>query len=164
MNKRLSRRKLMQQLRYDPIAGLFWWRIRGSHRTLSKPAGSFDKKGYRAIKIAGRSYRANRLAWLFMTGKWPTKVVDHKDTSKGNDAWINLRKATDSQNKQNGQKYVTNTSGFKGVHWDKEARKWRAQIRVNKKGLTLGRFATREEASCAYIEAAHKYFGEFARV
>lgn len=115
------------------------------------------------IKIDSRSYSAHRLAWLFSTGVWPTKALDHKDGNKANNKLKNLRLATNSQNKQNGRKYRTNKSGFKGVHWDNEAKKWRAQIRVLGKGKTLGRFVTKQKARVAYSKAARKHFGEFAR-
>ena len=164
MKRKLSRKALMKQLHYDPATGLFWWRIRKSKRNLFVPAGSLDAKGYRSIKCGKYSYRAHRLAWLFMTGKWPSKIIDHRNMQKDNNVWTNLREATGSQNKQNGKRYRTNKSGFKGVHWDKEARKWRAQIRVNKCGKTLGRFVTPQKAAEAYCVAAKKHFGEYARV
>ncbi len=163
MKKLASRKELMRQLRYVRKTGHFWWRLRGSRRTLSQPAGSFDRKGYRSIKYKNVSYREHRLAWLFVKGVWPKKDIDHVDLNKGNNRWKNLCEATGSQNKQNGTKYRTNTSGFKGVHWDREARKWRAQIRVNKAGHTVGRFATPQQAHAAYVKAAKKHFGEFAR-
>lgn len=56
-----------------------------------------------------------------------------------------------------------NNSGFRGVYFDKEGKNWRASIRVNGKRINLGRFSTAELANAAYLEAASKYRGEFAR-
>jgi hypothetical protein len=55
-----------------------------------------------------------------------------------------------------------NTSGFKGVTWDKSRSKWKAHIHIERKIKNLGRFDSPEEAAIAYNEAALKYFGEFA--
>jgi hypothetical protein len=54
-------------------------------------------------------------------------------------------------------------AGTKGVGWSKQAKKWRAHIKVEGKYKHLGLFASKLEASAAYADAAKKYFGEFAR-
>ena len=46
-----------------------------------------------------------------------------------------------------------NTSGYKGVTWNKEAKKWRAQVWLNGKSIHLGTYATAEEAYAAYCRA-----------
>jgi hypothetical protein len=55
-----------------------------------------------------------------------------------------------------------NTSGYKGVSWNKRKGKWRATITVNRKPLFLGYFGTPEEAAGAYDQAAIRHFGEYA--
>ena len=44
----------------------------------------------------------------------------------------------------------TNKSGFRGVSYYKETKKWKAQIRVNNKKIALGYFKTAIEAGYAY--------------
>lgn len=90
--------------------------------------------------------------------------IDHRDGSGLNNCRANLRLATRAQNKANSRTPRNNTSGFKGVMWDKEQRKWRAMLRFAGKLLHLGRFTDKIEAARAYNEAAVKYFGEFARL
>lgn len=61
-------------------------------------------------------------------------------------------------------KRADNTSGYKGVTWDKREQKWRARIGKEGKRKHLGYFDTAEEAHEAYKNAAPEYHGEFARV
>lgn len=89
-------------------------------------------------------------------------VVDHINGDKLDNRRSNLRVCYQAQNKMNCGSYRSNTSGFKGVTWDKRCGKWLAQIMVNHKNYNLGRFATPEDAHRAYCEAADRMHGEFA--
>lgn len=90
--------------------------------------------------------------------------TDHRDGDGLNNLESNLRDSTHSQNIANHKKNSNNTSGYKGVIWDKRAKKWVAQIKVNYKRKWLGTFDTAHKASLAYDLAAKKYFGEFANL
>lgn len=61
-------------------------------------------------------------------------------------------------------KYKNNISGYKGVHWDKNSKKWKAQIRINKIETHIGLYVAVEDAAVAYNAMATKYHGEFARL
>jgi hypothetical protein len=102
-----------------------------------------------------------------MTGRWPEPFVDHRDLNKHNNAWVNLREATKSQNQANVGIIASNKSGLKGVSryraGERYGKPWQACIGVNGKSKHLGHFATKEEAHAAYCEAASEIFGEFAR-
>ncbi len=158
----LTQEYLKSILHYDPKTGLWRWTVPKIHRDLSKPAGS-PENGYLIIVIDCVNYRAHRLAFLYMTGAWPEKDVDHKDLNRSNNKWENLREADDRKNQGNQNAYLNNKSGYKGVSWDKKAKKWKAQIGMNGKRINLGRFEKIEDASFAYEEAAINYFKEFAR-
>jgi AP2 domain len=77
---------------------------------------------------------------------------------------VNLRPASQSQNTWNKKIHSNNRSGFKGISWHKRNRVWNASIWVNGKTVHLGTFDTPERAWVAYVVAARKHFGIFARV
>lgn len=125
-------------------------------------AGSIHKKqGYRFIGIERRHYKAARLAWLWMTGEWPSHDVDHRNRDRADDRWENLRHATRSQNGCN-RGLSRNTSGFKGVSWDKSRGRWFVSICVGGKQKNLGRFDCVEDAIAARNAAAERLHGEFS--
>ena len=75
----------------------------------------------------------------------------------------NLRICTHAENQHNRSLTKRHTSSrFKGVTWNKHAKKWRARIRVDSIGKFLGYFSKEKYAAQAYNLAAKRYFGEFA--
>lgn len=159
----LTCERLREILSYDPDTGIFTWKVAVSKVKAGAVAGCNDGQGYLRIKIDGRNYKSHRLAWLYMTGEWPKEQVDHVNGSRGDNRFENLREAAHAENLWNSGKRVDNTSGFKGVFFDTQARKWRALIGIKGKQKSLGRFTSPEAAHAAYVAAAKKYFGEFAR-
>lgn len=91
------------------------------------------------------------------------ELVDHIDTNTLNNQRENLRLATNAQNQRNKRISASNTTGYKGVSYHEHAKKYRADITVDRKLIYLGYFKTAEEAHEAYKAAAVKYHGEFAR-
>lgn len=59
---------------------------------------------------------------------------------------------------------TNNTSGHKGVSWNKQCEKWQAKIKIPGERKHLGLFTTREAASVAYRKAAKKYFGIYSKL
>jgi len=88
--------------------------------------------------------------------------VDHIDGNKSNNQRSNLRLCTGAQNHQNVKRSARNTSGFKGVHFHKGAKKWRAQIVANKKRFHLGYFSTAKAAKKAWNAASLELHKEFS--
>lgn len=97
------------------------------------------------------------------TGQWPDHEVDHRDLCRPNNRWANLRAATDQQQQANTSMQKNNSSGHRGVSWDKRKEKWRAVIKVNYRHFHLGYFETKAAAAGAYNARAIQEFGEFAR-
>lgn len=158
-----SAERVRELLDYNALTGGFLWRASPSRNTPAGSVAGADCEGYRLIRVAGGRYKAHQLAWLYMTGEWPSRQVDHKDTNRSNNRWDNLRLATGSQNKANMGKRADNTSGFKGVRWYPQTNRWVAQIGFQGKRKTIGYFKSPELAHVAYCEAADRLFGEFAR-
>ena len=151
-------------LRYDPQTGSFTWLVSLSNRApVGSVAGVIAKNGYRYIAIDGRKHLAHRLAWFYVHGVWPADQIDHIDCVRSNNALSNLREANTSNNAANGLLRSTNKSGYKGVSWDAEKRKWVAGVKKNYKRHVLGRFDDPYEAHLAYVAGANRLHGEFAR-
>jgi hypothetical protein len=152
----LPHERVIELMDYDPHTGVLMWRKR-------RRVVRCVTHGYLVVRLDGRLYRAHRVIWLIMTGKWPTRQIDHRDMDRANNRWENLREATNGQNQANRRAYANSRSGVKGVSWDKEKEKWRASIGVGGKVILIGRYDTIAEAKMAYDAAAIKYFGSFAR-
>lgn len=91
-----------------------------------------------------------------------TGVIDHKNGNGLDNRRLNLRDATVTQNAQNCQRSISNTSGKKGIVWHARDRGWQAMIRVNGKRRYVGRFLTIKEADAALAVARAAAHGEFA--
>lgn len=159
----LTAERLREVLDYDPETGLFVWKMKTADCVhVGSIAGGMDEKGYIRMRVDGRRYRAHRLAWLWMTGEWPSRGIDHRDTDRANNRWANLRVASSSQNIANSRLRSDNTSGFKGVSKFKNGQ-WRAEVGTPSGRHYLGLFPCPAAAHLAYVVAAAKYHGEFAR-
>lgn len=121
----------------------------------------------RDVKISGKRYSKMLQTEIYehVHGPLPSgKIVDHRNKISLDCRRSNLREADKSKNMCNSGKRRNNTSGYKGVTWDKRRSIWIAQIALNKKHYNLGDFATKEEAYAAYCKAALSLHGEFANL
>jgi hypothetical protein len=130
----------------------YTWRLDGA----GYPYRSWLKKGeYGCISLHRQ---------LMGLARGDKREVDHINGNKLDNRIENLRICTRAENQRNVRMIRSNKSGFKGVAKHQKSERWRAQIQVNKKQIFLGIFDTPEEASAAYVEAAMKYFGQFANI
>lgn len=90
------------------------------------------------------------------------KIIDHINHDKKDNRKLNLRIATVQQNNMNQRIRSINTSGIKGVSWNKNANKWTARICVNYKNIYLGIFTDINDAIEARKNAEKIYQKEYA--
>jgi hypothetical protein len=166
----LSVDQLKAALDYYPDCGLFFWRHRPdqSTRTNSRTAGKLaghrcPRLGYVLLGLNGRLYRAHRLVWLYVHGRWPDGDIDHINGDGFDNRISNLRDASRTQNNGNMRRPKHNSSGLKGAFYEKRSGRWLAQIRHEGQQHYLGKYDTAAEAHAAYCEAAARLHGAFAR-
>ena len=156
----LSVDELCDVVTYFKETGSFVWARTRKGASAGSQAGSIHAKGYITIRIHDRLYLAHRLAWYIETGEQPEQI-DHINGVKDDNRICNLRAATPNQNQHNKSLNKNNTSGVKGVSWNKSKRKWEARVWLNGKGYRLGRFsdlAMAEVAVRKFREDNHKDF------
>ncbi len=136
------------------------------YERLSKFKWQSSLRGY-ASRSEWRSGKPNKMYLMHrVINKTPDGLhTDHINGHIIDNRKQNLRNATNGQNRANSVKSTNSkTSRFKGVCWDKQKRKWHAQITKNNKVYHLGRFHVEEKAAQAYDKAALEMHGEFALI
>ncbi|HUW14188.1 MAG TPA: HNH endonuclease, partial [Anaerolineae bacterium] len=124
-----------------------------------------ERAGYYAIRgiwINGKTRRVYMHRLILNLP--PDMQTDHINGNGLDNRRLNLRVCTQSQNNANRRKWVSCSSQYKGITWDKLRGKWQARINLNGEQKHLGRFDDEHEAAVAYNEAATKLFDGFARL
>ena len=116
---------------------------------------SIDSKGYPSS--GGKGLRTTRLHRFLLQ---PPKgmQVDHINHNKLDNRRCNLRIVTNQQNHFNRPLNSNNSSGVKGVYWNKQCQKWCSQITINGKTISGGLFNNLNDAILKRIELENKYF------
>lgn len=139
--------------RYEYKEGkLYFKRNLHSKQREGAEVGSLNNNGYLKVCLDKKNYLVHRLIFLMHYGYLP-ELLDHIDMDKLNNKIENLREADKELNSWNRDKQANNTSGYRGVSWNKNAEKWHAYIKVKGVRKHLGLFNTPEEANKAYETA-----------
>lgn len=166
---KLTHARLKELLHYCPALGIFWWKPRdGGGRTnntfnaqrAGKIAGDRTADGYGRIVVEGEPWLVHRLAWFYMTGEEPPPFVDHQNRRPLDNAWLNLREATRSQN--NANRVGKSAAGRKGVYRLRSGR-FKAQVKTPNGSEHLGTFDDPDEAHAVAMARLREIHGEFAR-
>lgn len=160
----ISQDYLMSILEYDEKTGMFTWASKRPKIKIGSIAGGIDSQGYCRINIDGKKYAAHRLAFLYMQGIVPPNEVDHINGVRIDNRWVNLRLADKSQNLHNQGIRKTNTTGCKGVHFQKSNGRFVSYIRANGKRIYLGLSDNIFEAAAKSISAINSMHGQFGRI
>lgn len=165
--RNLTPELLRKFLRYEPDTGYFFWKTKPSRRIMiGDHAGTSDEDGYVTIVLGGVHFAAHRLAWFYMTSRWPENEIDHRNLVPADNWWRNLREATHGENQQNQRRAKShNASGLLGAFRVADASTYTSRIVVDGKKTYLGNFATAEAAHRAYLKAKRELhpYGEIAK-
>lgn len=123
-----------------------------------------NSEGYIVIRIGKKSYRAHRLAFLYMRGEFPPDDVDHKNLVRHENWWSNLRPATRSQNKFNCGPHADNATGIKLISRDKRHKRYQVQSNVNGKARWFGYYKKLDDAIDVAAQVMLTFHSDFARV
>ena len=146
---------LRKQLSYNKTTGIFTWLVKTNATNIGDIAGSERGADYSSIGINGKKWMSHRIAFLWMTGKFPKNQVDHINGDRSDNRWNNLREATPAQNKQN-QRNPSKCSKTQLLGVYKRGDRFIAQIGHDRKSIHLGVFDTPENAHSAYLSAKQK--------
>ena len=129
---------------------------------------SISKRGYYTVTLYNSGKRKTLnihrlLAEYFMENFNNSLSVDHIDGNKLNNDLHNLRMCTHQQNLMNTKLGKNNSSGYKGVSYCKDRKKFVSSIKHNYKTIFLGRYETAKEASEVYEKKAKELFGKYRR-
>jgi hypothetical protein len=148
----LSQQELKELLDYDPETGVFKWKVDHTCNVkIGTVAGTINNNGYLYIGVNNKSYRAHRLAWLYMTGSWPKDDIDHINGCKTDNRIENLRDVSNRDNQCNKTRH--RNGRLPGASWHKRLKRWQARICINNESNFLGYFDTEFEAHEAYLTA-----------
>ncbi len=151
----LSQERLKELLHYDPETGVFTKLVSRTGRWPAGEVSGTTGPGRRQIQLDGKIYRSHRLAFLYMTGRWPEHGVDHIDGNNSNNSWENLREATQSINGKNCKRPYHSPLGVCGVRFYRGY--YCARIKVEQVEIGLGRFNSLFDAIAARKSAELKY-------
>lgn len=147
--------------RYDENTGKLYWAVTNINRAVAgKEVAAVRNWGYVCVRLHRKTYQAHRIIWDLMHPNdrlKPGEEIDHIDHDRANNRLSNLRKTSRKENSRNLSLARNNTSGVTGVRYDRSRSKWRAEIKVEKRPILLGRFDSFEDAVAARKAAEEKY-------
>jgi len=152
MKTDISHARLLECVTYDGEE--LRWKIRINNAiNVGNAVGSICDCGhgklYRRVRIDKVRYFVHRLVWFYVHREWPNGQIDHIDGNGLNNAIENMRVVDNKENHKNQRLRKNNTSGVCGVTWNSGNRRWRAQITVLGKNISLGEFTTKDAAIAA---------------
>ena len=130
-------------LDYSPETGELTWKLRARYwfktsrsfnswnaKFAYKTAFYIGDQGYRKGSILGKTYKAHRVIWLWMTGEWPDHT-DHINGVRNDNRWSNLRNVNAAGNSKNSKLRSDNTSGRVGIYQRKDSGAWVAEMWIS---------------------------------
>jgi len=153
----LTQQILLNELEYKD--GCLYWKTSRKGTKAGAMAGSKTKAGYLHFQLNYKYMLVHRAIFLMHYGYLP-KIVDHIDGNPQNNKIENLREANASQNSFN-RKYTNSASGYKGITWSKQDKRWVPQISKYGKKIYLGKYKNLEDAIKIYHQAVNMHHGDY---
>ena len=147
----LTQKRLKELFSYSHETGIFIRKINTGGQIAGSVAGYIMGNGYMNVRIDGKLYLLQRIAWLYVNGHFPEHGVDHRNGNVKDNSILNLRHATQSCNMQNQKINIRNTSGIPGVSFHRKNSNWTASIKINQKQIYIGSFPSKIEAALARL-------------
>jgi hypothetical protein len=132
--------------------------IKHKNQNYTRKVGYKNKKGYIVFNLNRVLYLVHR---IILTKHLNREIregyhCDHINHNPSDNRICNLRELNNQENTQHSQLSKNNTSGFKGVSWNKRDKRYEAKIMLNSKTIHLGNFKTSEQAYEAYKKKAQE--------
>lgn len=156
----LTQEYLKSIILYEPLTGMFIWRYKEacpSFKRGGRISNCVEKDGYIQIRISGKSFKAHRLAFLYITGEWPKEQVDHINGIRRDNRWCNIRECTPRENMFNMRACVDGK--IKGIR--KKNKSYEVTLRINGIPTYLGSYKNLEDAVKTIRAAREKYHKDF---
>lgn len=136
-------------LEYDTVSGSLTWAGSTAPRAQEgQEAGYTRPDGHRVITFRGCALPVAKVCWYMATGETVNYVI-HINSDKSDFRFSNLKPV---KSRTTLKTYKSNTSGFKGVFFDKNTQKYRACVSIDGKRHYFGYHQTAELAHQAIIE------------
>lgn len=152
----ITAQELRRVIGYDPATGFMY------NLKTGNSAGYATDDGYIRVTIGDRKYMAQRLAWLYVYGTWPS-LVDHINGDRSDNRINNLREVTQAQNQANSKVHCNNKTGVSGLTWDRHNSKWKVSVRIGGGRRVVKRFADLHEARAFNMYLRGTHHGEYLR-
>ncbi len=159
----ITQAELKELFDYREDGSLIWKKITSFRVRVGDKAGSPSTYGYLVTSINNKAYKIHRLIWCIHHGNFPNSNIDHINGITNDNRIENLRDANSFQNACNTKKHKHNTSGIKGVSWEKRRNRFEVYIQTGGKKHHLGYRFTLLDAAALIIIKRKEMHGEFAR-
>lgn len=128
-----------------------------------EPSWINHPNGYKFCSVKNSTIYFHRAIWVLNFGPIQAGMeIDHIDNDPENNNLSNLRLCNRCENNQNTKIRKDNTSGVKGVFWDRSSNSWRVSVWRNKRKHDGGRFQSLDDAKHAAHDIRVNAHGVFA--
>lgn len=156
MKKLPSKEMVLKHYSYCSESGVFKYARKTNQRNVGDIVKPYAT-GYVYLHINNKSYAAHRVAYMLCHKDLYELQIDHINHVRHDNRICNLRLVTNKENSKNSSISKRSKTGFVGVLWRKDAKKFRSHIMVDGKEIHLGYFETLIDAVIARIKANKKH-------